>query len=137
MSRRTLSAVGFLMAVVVAGFGFAAPEDSPGPDRGAQGRLTTARDAFKAIDQMRGAGQHIDSLKHYVWSRRLMEAERECAGSKADRIAATKAHLDRIEKLISDIKLQYEHSEVSRLEFLDTLYHYNEAVSAWEKEKAD
>jgi hypothetical protein len=141
MSRRIVSSFGFLAVVVLAGLGSSAPEDvpvpAPSPDRGAQGRLATARDAFKSIDQMRLAGQHIDAMKHYVWSRRLMEAEQEMAGSKAERVAAAKAHLGRIERLMKDIQLQYENAELGRLDYLDSQYHYNEAISAWEQEKAE
>ena len=39
-------------------------------------------------------------------------------------------------RLVKDIRLQWEHSEVSRLEYLDTQFHYDEAVSWWEAEKA-
>ena len=137
MSRRTLPAVGFLIAVAIAGLGFAASEDTPPADAAVSARLATARDAFKTIDQMRAAGQHIDASRHYAWSLRLMEAEREAADSKDKRVAAVKAHLDRMGKLMKDIRLQYEHAEVSRLDYLDTQFHENEAAALWEKEKAN
>ncbi|MCA1686579.1 MAG: hypothetical protein LC745_11520 [Planctomycetia bacterium] len=136
MSRRTLSAVVVLIALGAAGLGWPAPGQPPAPETGSAALLATARDAFKTIDQMRAAGQHIDSLRHYVWSRRLMEAERDSARTKAERVAAAKGHVDRMAKLMKDIRLQYEHAEVSRLDFLDLQYHNDEAVSWLEKERA-
>jgi hypothetical protein len=135
MCRRTVSVICSLLLLVVAGLGFAAQEE-PATDPGVSARLATARDAFKAIEQMRRAGEHLDPTKHYVWSCRLMEAEREAAGTKAERVAAAKAHVDRMCKLMKDCQVRWEHAEVSRLEFLDSQFRYSEAVSWWEKEKS-
>jgi hypothetical protein len=128
MSRRTLSALGVSIVAAIAGTGFATPDETPVVDAAVSARLATARDAFKAIEQMRSAGQHIDASKHYLWSIRLMEAEREAADTKEKRVAAVRSHLDRMSRLLKDIRLQYEHSEVGRLEFLDTQFHQNEAA---------
>ncbi len=84
---------------------------------------------------MREAGQHLESSKQYLWSRRLMEAERDAATTKTERMSAAKAHVDRMEKLLKDTRIQLEHAEVSRLDHLDIQFHYNEAVSWWVKEK--
>lgn len=135
MSRSTLSALAVLIILAVAGLRIASSDETPLPNPGAAARLATSREAFKTIDQMRGVGEHIDSMRHYVWSRRLMEAERDVATSKAERVAATRAHVDRMSNLMKDIRAQFEHAEVSRLAFLDLQYHNDEALEWWEKEK--
>ena len=124
------------LLVAAAVFGFARSQGDPAPAPGVTSRLSTARDAFKSIDDMRAAGQHLDTTKYYVWSKRLMEAEREAAGGKLERVAATRAHVDRMNKLMWDSRLQFEHSELSRLEFLDAQFHYEEAAAWLEKESA-
>ncbi len=85
---------------------------------------------------MREAGQHLEASKLYLWSRRLMEAERDAANTKTERMGAMKAHVDRMEKLLKDSRLQLEHAEVSRLDHLDIQFHYHEAVSWWVTERA-
>ncbi len=136
MSRGTKSALASLVVLAAAGLRFAASDEVATPDPGAAARLATARDAFKAIEQMRSVGEHLDSTRHYVWSRRLMEAERDAAATRAERVAAARGHVGRMSNLMKDIRVQFEHAEVSRLAFLDLQYHNDEAVSWLEKEKA-
>lgn len=53
-----------------------------------------AWDEFKPFDLSKG-----DEEKVYRWSRRWMEAERDLASTKAERMAALQGHIDRMKKL--------------------------------------
>jgi hypothetical protein len=56
-------------------------------------RLAAARESYEA------ATARLDPEMSYVWSRRWMEAERDVARNKAERLAALQGHFERMKKL--------------------------------------
>jgi hypothetical protein len=55
---------------------------------------------FKPFDLSKGDGEDV-----YRWSRRWMEAEREVAKSKAERVAALQGHFERMKKLEQEVQM--------------------------------
>ena len=57
--------------------------------------------------------QLLDLEKFYLWSRRWMNAQREIAEKKEDRIAAVEAHLGRMKELEGIMKELYETEQIA------------------------
>jgi hypothetical protein len=67
----------------------------------ARARAAAAEKAYKGIFQRSQVDptSPLDVERLYQWSRRWLEAERELADKKEERVAAAQAHLDRMKKL--------------------------------------
>jgi hypothetical protein len=61
-------------------------------------RLVAARKAYDKVWALYAAGRY-DEEAIYRWSVRLLESQRALASKRADRVAAVKAHLDRMKEL--------------------------------------
>jgi hypothetical protein len=107
MSLRVLVAAvvvcGLLLGVKVA---MATAEKAVDTKELAKERRGAARDAyefawdeFKPFDLSKGDGEKV-----YRWSRRWMEAERDLATTKAERVAALQGHLERMKKLEEEVQ---------------------------------
>jgi hypothetical protein len=68
-----------------------------------------------------------DTDDRYTWSRRWMEAERECAADDAGRRAATAAHLDRMKRLLDVARKRHEAGMISATEAAAAHYYVAEA----------
>jgi hypothetical protein len=75
----------------------------------AQARAKAAQHAYGEIAASRKYGG-LDSLKfgdlelRYVWSKHLLEAERDAAPTRKEAVAAFRAHLSRMEALEKEVK---------------------------------
>jgi len=81
------------------------PAPAKMPQQLLQSRVEAARKTFDVV--WLNARESVNPLPErvYIWSCRLLDAERELNDRKADRIAAIKAHRDRmrdLEKLVRD-----------------------------------
>ena len=72
-----------------------APADPPVPSKLVKARLDAAQEAFRKVDEGRNTGPW-EAEKQYIWSKRLLEAQREAAASKEEVAAAFRAHRDRM-----------------------------------------
>src|SRR5438094_413613 len=72
----------------------------------AEAKLKAARVAYEANLKALPTGQS-DAEKVYVWSRRLLEAQRDLSTKKADRVAAVEEHLARMKVLREMVKQRY------------------------------
>ena len=76
-----------------------------------------------------------DTDDRYTWSRRWMEAERECAADDAGRRAATAAHLDRMKRLLDVARKRLDAGMISASEAAAARYYVAEAEQ-WAAEAA-
>ena len=94
-------------------------------------RLQAAQQGYKA------ASNKGDEEKTYLWSRRWMEAERDMANNKAERVAALKGHFERMKKLELLALLAETRDCAPRLENLAPAKYYRAEAEIWLiKEKA-
>src|SRR3954470_11618042 len=97
-SRRTNQ--GVILGLMLTGLSFAPAPPGEAPRRSA---LAEARfqAALKQFDEVwifyRQA--RTDSFLTYYWSRLVLDSQRDLAGTKAERIAALEAHLERMRRL--------------------------------------
>ncbi len=66
----------------------------------AKARAAAARKVYESLmdRRQREPGFHFDPDQAYPWSRRWMEAEKEAAQTKAERVTAVEGHLERMKK---------------------------------------
>jgi hypothetical protein len=75
----------------------------------ARARLQAARKVYKGLGERKLVdARDSDFEKVYLWSRRWMDAEKELAVKKADKISAVQGHLDRMKKLEGVVKALLE-----------------------------
>ena len=137
MSMRAvvIGSVSIVVAAIVVGA--AEPPVDKLLSTGMSAQLKTCREASKAIEQMSAKGEVIDAGTIYVWSRRLMECERDLAVKNSDRMAAVMAHVERMRSLRESTYKNWVAGKTTRLEYLDVQFHYNEAVSSMVSEKTN
>jgi hypothetical protein len=91
-------------------------------------RLEAIRQVYRLKETMRKAGQSgIDPDQDYLWSRRLLEAERDARGKKHDEQATLESHLDRMKQLESQVKQMYRAGESSAVHVAASEYYRLEA----------
>lgn len=122
-------ALGFMTLIV------GADQDTSKTDSTLDARLKLAREAFKAMNALKGAGEKVELDAPYVWSVRLMDCEAAMSHTKGGRIQAAQAHVDRMKQLLSETQHRTRVGEAGVLQSLDAEYHYHEAVAALEREK--
>jgi hypothetical protein len=88
-------------------------------------RLQAARQAYEAVSKQG------DEEKTYVWSRRWMEAERDIAKNKAERVAALQAHFERMKKLEVLVLLMETRNAAPRPERLAPAQFYRAEADIW------
>src|SRR5262245_47803858 len=97
MPRQPLSVL--LLGLLLAAGPVSLARSGPPPAQAlGEAKVQAARRAYEASVKALSAG-HADAEKVYVWSRRLMEAQRGLAKKKADQVAAVEAHLGRMKEL--------------------------------------
>jgi hypothetical protein len=68
-------------------------------------RLEAARNAYKAVEDLPSEDRNGEI--RYIWSKRLLEAEKEAANDQAEVLAAYKTHYERMmkfKKVINDLQ---------------------------------
>jgi hypothetical protein len=72
----------------------------------AKARLAAARKVYEGMLVRRKVdpAESLGSEKLYLWSRRWMEAQRELADKKEDKVAAVQGHLDRMKEMEAVVK---------------------------------
>jgi hypothetical protein len=100
-------------------------------------KLSAAKSAYELMVAMaEHGGTRVPATDdRYTWSRRWMEAERECAADDAGRRAATAAHLDRMKRLLDVARKRHEAGMISATEAAATYYYVAEAEQ-WVAEAA-
>jgi hypothetical protein len=104
----------------------------------AEERLNAAQNAydavwakFKPFDLAKGDGEDV-----YRWSRRWMEAEREMAKSKAERLTALQGHFERMKKLEQEVQM-YARGTIPFQQLAATQFYRAEAALWLLAEKAE
>jgi hypothetical protein len=110
MIRFTLLVSGLLLLFVVLlslpGVAATTKETKPAPPtKREQALLEAAQEANRLIVE-KGQGLSLDKMAelNYLWSKRMLDAERDVARDNKQVIAALKAHLSRMAKLEADRK---------------------------------
>jgi hypothetical protein len=121
MSGRT-----FLAGLLLAGLlGASAPAASSTADL-TEAKLQAARKTYDATIKAMQTGQ-TDAEKVYVWSRRVLEGERDRGAKKADHAAALEAHLGRMKELREMTTQRYRAGQLAYAEVLGTEFYVKEA----------
>jgi hypothetical protein len=139
--RQVILIVVTIAAVAVAGqfvrsgaFGAAqqSPANAPlptGVEGAKRAKLAAAKSTYELMVAM---AEHAetrvpDTDDRYAWSRRWMEAERECAADDAGRRAAADAHLARMKRLLDVAQKRLDAGMISATEAAATRYYVAEA----------
>ncbi len=129
MSKRYMRAwpiIGLVLVSVAPGPPYTTP--SQDPVALAKARLDVIRRVYDLKKDMRSRGQAgIDLDQDYLWSRRLLEAERDATGKKQDDLPALEAHLDRMKELETLAKQAFRAGEASALQAAATEFYRVEA----------
>ncbi len=102
---------------------------------GALAQLKIAKQAVEAIDQLQSQGQPASPEVHHRWSLRLLESKRAISPTKVEEIAALEEYNARTKKLMESSLGLYKAGQLSLLQYLETEYWHNEALSWLEKAK--
>jgi hypothetical protein len=115
------------------------PSNPPGDPvkKGAIAQIQVARDAIRAMEQMRTTGQSFSEREYCEWSVRLMQAKRDFDGTKAGEIEALEAHAARMKDSAERASRLIRAGEANLLPYYESRYRYNEATTWLEKAKAE
>jgi hypothetical protein len=139
--RQVILIVVTIAALAVAGQfvrsgAFGAAQQSPanaavptGVEGAKRAKLAAAKSTYELMVAM---AEHAetrvpDTDDRYAWSRRWMEAERECAAGDAGRRAAADAHLARMKRLLDVAQKRLDAGMISATEAAATRYYVAEA----------
>jgi hypothetical protein len=101
MSRPTTRRILFLgLALAAVSVAPAPPQEPPKPSPLAEARYQAALKQFDRVWSYYRQDR-TDSFMVYYWSRLVLESQQDLSAAKADRIAALRAHDDRIKRLES------------------------------------
>jgi hypothetical protein len=132
VTRSLLSATLLLLFVAV----LARAEDKAAEN--ARARMEAARKVYElSWKRLSAEGGEPDYEKFYRWSQRWMEAEKELAAKKADRVAAVQGHLDRMKDMEKKVKDQLKRGFVTAAEESATVFYRLEAERWLEKVQAE
>jgi hypothetical protein len=139
MSRRILLSVVVVCVLLVAKAAVAVGAEELSQPKPARERLEAARNAyneswqrFKPFTLAKGDGENV-----YRWSRRWMEAERDVATTRAERVAAVERHLERMKELEQEVHNYGRiHSTIPILEMAATTFYRAEAKTWLAEESA-
>ena len=106
-----------------------APEENTAVAGAKRAKLAAAKSTYELMVAM---AEHAetrvpDTDDRYTWSRRWMEAERECAADHAGRRAAADAHLARMKRLLDVAQKRLDAGMISATEAAATRYYVAEA----------
>jgi hypothetical protein len=101
--------------------------------RGAIAQIEVARNALRAMEQMRTNGEAVSERDYGDWSTRLMQAKRDFALTRAGKLQALEEHVGRLKSSKDFAHMRYRAGEASLLQYLDAMYRYNEANTLVEK----
>jgi hypothetical protein len=133
MSRRTLLSTLLAGLLVVTGTpARAVPVPTGVPAKLYQARLDAAKQGFKLTLKELRIGR-ADSDTAYLWSKRVLEAERPLCKTQAERVAACKAHLKRVEELRKVVVARYKAGKATASEAVAFEFYVAEA-RVWEAE---
>lgn len=99
-------------------------------DQAALTQLKVAKQAFQVIEERHRLGNPVSDEDYHKWSLRLLEAERATSTTKAEEIAARKAHFKRMKELSERTAKLYQNGERDMLQRLDTSY-WEEQAAGW------
>jgi hypothetical protein len=107
----------------------ASPKEIAAVAEAKRAKLAAAKSTYELMAAM---AEHAetrvpDTDERYAWSRRWMEAERECAADDAGRRAAADTHLARMKRLLDVAQKRLEAGMISATEAAATRYYVAEA----------
>lgn len=129
----------FRVVLVLGFFAVAAALAPSAPDRPefakyAEARIKLARETLDMLDSMRDHARASPTDSRYmIWSRRLVEAERDLPNNKAGYLAACKAHLERMKTQEQLAIAQRENAQLSMIDVNEFRFRRLEA-EFWLKE---
>jgi hypothetical protein len=114
-----------------------APKENTAVAEAKRAKLSAAKSAYELMVAMaeHGGTRVPDTDDRYTWSRRWMEAERECAADDAGRRAAVTAHFDRMKPLAEVARKRHDAGMISATEAAAAYYYVAEAEQ-WVAETA-
>lgn len=125
MFKRTI-ALGLALAFVGGTLAPSAAGEERSAAALAEANLKAARQTLNALmEAYRTGNGPVDVEKVYLWSRRVLEAQRDISSKKADQLAAIEEHLARMKGWRENAAKRYKagqgtHAEVSAMEFFVT-----------------
>jgi hypothetical protein len=99
----------------------------------AKARLKAAQEAYRLVIKAKKE-ESFDPETIYVWSKRLLEAERGVASNKKGEVAAFQAHLDRmvaLEKQANDVWQMHKRQNPKRDAHLAQVTFYRAEADLW------
>jgi hypothetical protein len=115
----------FILGLAVTGTAPAPPTPQP-PSALARAKLDAARQTYQAVMRDLPAAR-ADAEKVYLWSRRVLEAQRDLSDKKAERIAALEDHLARMKELRKVALARYRAGHATHTEALAGEFYVAEA----------
>lgn len=82
------------------------------PAKLAEARLKAANEAYRLYQERHKKEGDVEAETLYLWSNRILNAERDAASKEEQRITALQAHLDRMMQLESETKRRLEGGKV-------------------------
>lgn len=131
MSKRTLLAA--LLLLPIAGALAIPAQDRPAADPAAEARLKLANEGYNLAQKLYQAGRADGPDQLLVWSRRVMDAQRDSGGDAAK---AVQEHLDRLKSLVEIAQARHQAGRGTLLETLDLQYAVLEAEGMLAKAKS-
>jgi hypothetical protein len=125
--KRSTMSVGLALGLLLAWVGEAVSDDPPAPADLVKAKYEAAREAYKATVQAYQVGQS-DAEKVYLWSRRLLEAQRELGNKQADQVRALEAHRGRMKDLRELAAKRYQAEQVPQADVLGAEFYAVEAA---------
>ena len=107
MRLRTILTLPFMLGVI--GFTFTAapvPVEPPAVSELAQAKLKAAQASYEDLLAQEKKGQ-FDPETRYIWSKRILDTQREIGRNKADHLQALQEHRDRIVAVEKYVKTLY------------------------------
>jgi hypothetical protein len=105
------------------------------PSELAQAQLKAAREAYRQLVEAEKKGQRsFDPERHYVWSKRILEAERQVARNKEEVFTAFEEHFKRMTTLETKAK-QFARAGTVGADQVAAVAFYRAEAAVW-KERA-
>jgi hypothetical protein len=124
---RSVTVLWFLVGTALAvAPGSAEAGDPPALSDLKKARVETARLAYEASFQALNAGK-VDAERVYLWSVRLLEAQRDLSDKEAERLTALEGHLDRMKGLRKVAEARYKLGQTHQGEVFAADYYIAEA----------
>jgi hypothetical protein len=125
------SALWLGLMLVTAALAPSPPGEAAGLSANAKARIALARESLTLLDEFLKVGKMNPVDPRYeTWSRRLIEVYEDLPGAKAERVAAIKAHIERMRDQLNRAIQQHEMGRLTVLDVNEVRFRLLEA-EAW------